>query len=251
MSDKIYIQKTELKRADAVRINSAEDIPEALRGAISVQKDGVHLECREGAEVAPLGRVIRWEQTEVSENCPHGINTWAISPEGEKSRFVEKDGAFFQKPTPTPAAPIPENGQIPDWLKGAPIEQKRDGTIELTTDWGVSSGKPGEAYFVKYGTKADGTPDANILTKTEKSFDAYSVCTEDGQNLCTLREFDDAFTAAREKDPTATIGQVYDQFCNAAAANIPTAQADAPARGSEFDGMFASDDKSAEDTFGL
>lgn len=40
MSDKIYIQKTQLKKADAIRINTAEDVPENLRSAIRVQEGG-------------------------------------------------------------------------------------------------------------------------------------------------------------------------------------------------------------------
>ena len=210
MSDKIFIQKTELKKADAFRVNGPEDIPESLRDAIRVDKDGIHMECQEGAEVAPLGRVIRFEKVEPSENCPHGFNSWAISPEGEKKRFIEKDGAFFQKPVPSPAAPIGED--VPDWLKGADISQKRDGSFTIKTDWGESSGKPDEAYWVKYGTKADGKPDANILTKGTDSFDAYSVCTEDGKNICTLRQFDNKFTVMREKNPDVSYEDVLNQL---------------------------------------
>lgn len=42
-----------------------------------------------------------------------------------------------------------------------------------------------------YGFKEDGKPDANILTKTEKSFSEYIVCDENGQDICQLSELED------------------------------------------------------------
>lgn len=55
---------------------------------------------------------------------------------------------------------------------------------------GESTGYPGEAYFVLYGTKADGTPDANILTKTEPSYETYFVCDSEGNIISKLSEID-------------------------------------------------------------
>lgn len=248
MSDMIYIQKTQPKEADAIRINSEDDIPENLRSAIRIEQneDGesvINMDCREGAETAPLGRIIRFEETEANDNCPNGINAWAISPESETTRFIERDGKIYQKPVPAPALPLGED--IPDWLDGAPIEQKRDGSFEITTDWGVSSGKPGEAYWVKYGDKADGTPDANILTKSEKSFDDYSLCTRDGVNICTLREFDDTYNLMRQKDPSVTPALAASQLFlqKKGGCEITTST-----RGTEFDDILAADDVSVDDT---
>lgn len=38
--------------------------------------------------------------------------------------------------------------------------------------------------------KEDGTPDANILTKTEKSYRDYIVCDENGEDIGFLCEID-------------------------------------------------------------
>lgn len=66
------------------------------------------------------------------------------------------------------------------------------GIWKVKTDWGESSGKIGEAYWVLYGIKADGTPDVNILTKTEKSYQDYIVCDENGNDIGALSEIDPA-----------------------------------------------------------
>lgn len=81
---------------------------------------------------------------------------------------------------------------IPEFLGGADIHQNEDGSWTIKTDWGESTGFPGKAYWVRYGTKEDGTPDANILTKTEKSYRDYIVCDENGKDIGFLYELDPA-----------------------------------------------------------
>ncbi len=104
---------------------------------------------------------------------------------------IEKDGVFYAKPKVIPACPM--GVEIPDWLDGAPIEKNHDDSFTITTSRGKSTGNMMDSYWVRYGTKEDGTPDANILTKSEPSFDDYYLCTEDGQNICSLRDFDEGF----------------------------------------------------------
>lgn len=231
MSDQIYIQKKP-KKVDAVRIHTAEDIPEQLRDSISIDDEGkLHMQNAEtGESVSPAGAIVRFDPSE-DKNCPAGFNCWPISAKGE-ARFVERPDGWYQKPVPSPAAPIDEGSQFPGFMNGAAVEQKRDGTYTVATSWGESSGAPGEAYFVRYGTNKDGTPDVNILTKTEKAFDDYEVCTPDGKtNICTLRQFDDTLTAMREQDPNVSFDAV---------AREAKRRAEQPAtggRGSEFDSI--------------
>lgn len=81
---------------------------------------------------------------------------------------------------------------IPEFLTGAQIRHNEDGSWTIKTDWGESTGFPGSAYWVLYRTKADGTPDANILTKTEKSYRDYIACDENGEDIGFLSEIDPA-----------------------------------------------------------
>ena len=184
-TSKIFIQKAP-KPKDAVRIRSAEDIPDFLRGTISIEGEEMVMHNAEGSnQRAPLGMVCGFEKSEATSS---GYGMWPISDE---SRLIERDGKFFAKPTPTPACPI--GPEPPEWMSGAEIRHNRDGSFTMKTDWGESTGRPGEAYWVLYGVKADGRPDANILTISERSFSDYFLCTEDGQNICTLAEFDARF----------------------------------------------------------
>lgn len=86
-----------------------------------------------------------------------------------------------------PAQPVSE--EFPEFLEGANITHNEDGSWSIKTDWGISTGFPGAAYWVLYGTKEDGTPDANILTKTEKSYRDYIV-SENGKDVGYLYEID-------------------------------------------------------------
>ena len=206
----LFIQKSEFKKADAFRINGPDDIPEHLKNAISISDGKVVMENAEtGKSTAELGQIIRFEESD-NPNCPSGFNSWPISKEDEGKRFVEKDGVIYQKPVPTRAMPI-EDHVMPEWMAGANVtttEEERDGKTvlvqSLETPWGVSKGVQGEAYFVRYGTTADGKPDCNILSTSEKSFDAYEVCTKDGERICSLREFDDTYKAILEKESDVT-----------------------------------------------
>ena len=83
---------------------------------------------------------------------------------------------------------------IPSFLSGADIRKNVDGSWSIKTSWGESTGFPGECYWVLYGINEDGTPDANILTKTEKSFKDYIVCDENGEDLGWLSELDEMWS---------------------------------------------------------
>ena len=178
----IYIRKGIAKK-DAVRINCEEDIPEFLADSIHIVDGMLELDCVEGVEHAPLGSVIGYE---VSEKTMSGMNVWHIA--NAATNLDERDGVFYTKPVVYVAQKIGE--ELPSFLVGAPIERGIDGSYIITTSWGKSVGYPGDAYFILYGVKEDGTPDANILTKSERSYDAYYVCTKDGEIIGKLSELD-------------------------------------------------------------
>jgi len=134
-------------------------------------------------EHAPLGSVIGYEP---SEKTKSGINTWHIA--NAATNLVEKEGEFFTKATVNRAARVSD--ELPAFMEGADVVRNEDGSWTVTTDWGESKGYPGQAYFVRYGTKADGKPDVNILTKSEESYQAYYVCEEDGTIIGKLSEMD-------------------------------------------------------------
>lgn len=184
MNDIIFVHKRAGAKKDAVRVNSATDIPEFLKGAVKINGDKLELECVEGKETAKLGEVIGYEK---SEKTSSGYNCWVIG--NAETNLIEKDGVFYKKATVMQAAQICEDN-IPAFLKGAEVRKNLDGSWTIKTDWGESTGKPYEAYWVLYGIKEDGTPDANILTKSEKSFSEYIVCDESGKDICSLSELE-------------------------------------------------------------
>lgn len=171
------------QKGDAVRINSIADIPDFLKDTITIKGNQIHLVCVEGNETAPLGSVIGYEE---STSTSTGWNTWHIA--NASINLVEFDGVFYKKATVMPAMAVSE--EFPEFLKGANITHNEDGSWSIKTDRGFYTAFPGDGYWVKYGTKEDGTPDADILKKTYMSYTDYIVCDEDGQDLGPLWEID-------------------------------------------------------------
>ena len=187
----ILIHKEAGTKKDAVRVTKESNIPDFLKEAITIVDGRIQLQCVEGTENADFGAVIGYE---VSENTPSGYNCWVIG--NASTNLVEKNGVFYKKAT-VMKAQLVEKNKIPDFLQGAEVRKNEDGSWTIKTSWGESTGFPGECYWVLYGTNEDGTPDANILTKTEKSFKDYLVCDEDGEDLCWLSELDEAWNRGK------------------------------------------------------
>ena len=181
----IRIHKQAGARKDAIRINTVADIPDFLSQSITVVDKSLHIVCVEGNETAPIGSVIGYEE---SAQTPTGYNCWVIG--NAATNLVEIDGVFYKKATVMEAQAV--DNSYPEFLEGADITDNPDGSWTINTDWGESTGYPGMAYWVRYGTKEDGTPDANILTKTEKSYKDYIVCDENGNDIGFLCEIDPA-----------------------------------------------------------
>ena len=173
-----YIQKG-AKEKTAFRLRTAADIPAFLAKTVRKRLDGKFaLDCLEGEETAPAGVIIAYEKEPRTRS---GWNSWVIADE---SRIIEKDGKIYARPKVTEAALI--GSRLPSFMDGADVTRNDDGSYTVTTDWGRSSGKPGDGLFVRYGTKADGKPDVNILTFGTESAKQYNLCTKDGRNLCRL-----------------------------------------------------------------
>lgn len=192
----IHIRKLAGKKKDAFRLNSAEDIPEFLQNNVFIfigaEGDVAYLRCVEGELTCPLGTVIGYEQ---SDTTGTGYNVWPIG--NADTNLIEEDGVFYQKPTVIQAELM---GERPSdltmgglfWRNLQSSPGKPRGSWTIVTDWGESTGMPGQAYWVRYGTKPDGTPDANILTMSEQSFQDYYVCEADGTLICPLAEYQPA-----------------------------------------------------------
>lgn len=185
MAKKVFIHKQAGQKKDALRVSKVSDIPEFLKSSIDIAGEKLHLTCVEGNEICQLGSVIGYE---ISENTPSGYNCWCIG--NAESNLIEVDGVFYKKATIMPAMAVTD--EFPEFLEGADITRNLDGSWSIKTDWGISTGFPGQAYWVRYGTKEDGSPDANILTKNEKSYGDYIVCDDDGNDIGLLSEIDPA-----------------------------------------------------------
>ena len=190
MYDTILIHKKAGTRKDAVRIKRKRDIPDFLNNAIEIWNGKLYLQCVEGTEIAELGSVVGYE---VSDHTPSGYNCWVIG--NAATNLVEKNGVFYKKATVFKAALLSDT--IPDFLAGADVHKNADNSWSIKTSWGVSTGLSGEAYWVLYGTNEDGTPDANILNRTEKSFKDYIVCDSLGRDLGGLLELDNIWRSGK------------------------------------------------------
>ena len=192
MKNIIFIHKEAGTKKDAVRVKSELSIPDFLKEAIKIVNGKIQLECVEGTETAEFGEVIGYE---VSEQTPSGYNCWVIG--NAATNLVEKNGVFYKKATIMKAMLV-DTDEIPEFLSGACIRKNTDDSWTIKTSWGESTGFPNECYWVLYGYNEDGTPDANILTKTEKSFKEYIVCDEDGNDLGWLSELDEIWCSEIE-----------------------------------------------------
>ena len=183
MSIIINIHKVAGQKKDAIRVNNVSDIPEFLQKTITIADGMLHLECVEGNETAPLGSVIGYEQ---SARTASGWNTWCIG--NAATNLVEVDGVFYKKATVLPAILVPKaDDEQPDWAKACNLTYNGDGTATFKTDWGFSTGRIGRDFLLLYGMKEDGSPDANILIRGEKSYYDYIVCDE-GTDIGKLSE---------------------------------------------------------------
>ena len=121
MTNTIRIHKQAGAKKDAIRVNTGKDIPEFLRSTIAIEGGQVKLVCVEGAEVAPLGSVIGYEE---SEKTSTGWNAWCIG--NAATNLIERDGVFYKKATILTAQQVSD--EAPEFLEGANIRHNSDGS---------------------------------------------------------------------------------------------------------------------------
>ena len=73
---------------------------------------------------------------------------------------------------------------------GDRFHEIEDGKFQIDTDWGTAQCDANGGYVVIYGTKEDGSLNANFLTKGTPSFYEYYVVDHKGEILESLEEYD-------------------------------------------------------------
>lgn len=181
---------------DCVRISSIEDIPEFLQGVVKVDGDTLVLDCLEGEERAPLGSVIAYEKLDSGK-----MNVWNKANWKETTREV--DGVFYEIPKPNKAVRVTDDLplSIIEGL-GDRFKELPDGSFQIDAGWGLVTCAPYNGYVVIYGTKEDGTLDANFLTKGTPSFEQYYVLDENGEISQSLSEYDESLMKDMSKSKT-------------------------------------------------
>lgn len=170
---------------DCVRISSHEDIPEFLKEVVKIEGDMLVLDCLEGEERAPLGSVIAYEKLESGK-----MNVWNKANWKETTREI--DGIFYELPKPNKAVRVGE--ELPSFVVdglGERLTRLEDGSFQIDAGWGLVQCAPNNGYVVIYGTKEDGSLDANFLTKGTPSFEQYFVLDEEGDIIQTLTEYEE------------------------------------------------------------
>lgn len=169
---------------DCVRISGENDIPAILKDVIKVEGEMLVLDCLEGEERVPIGSVIAFEKLESGK-----MNVW--NKANWKETTMEIDGVFYEIPKPNKALPLTE--VLPEIVVsglGDRLKVLEDGTYQIDAGWGLVTCKPNNGYLVIYGTKQDGSLDANFLTKGTPSFQQYFVVDETGKIIQSLEEYD-------------------------------------------------------------
>lgn len=132
----------------------------------------------------PIGSVIAYEQLESGR-----MNVW--NKANWKETTMEINGVFYELPKPNLAVPVTEKlpKSVIDGL-GDKLTVLEDGIYQLDAGWGLVTCKPDNGYLVIYGTKENGSLDANFLTKGTPSFQQYFVLDENNKIIQSLEEYD-------------------------------------------------------------
>ena len=178
---------------DCVRINSEIDIPDFLKSVVILKENMIILDCLEGEEKVPLGSVIAYEKLENGK-----MNVW--NKANWKETTTEINGVFYELPKPNKAIPVTES--LPKSIVnslGDRFSVLQDGTYQIDAGWGLVTCAPDDGYLVIYGTKEDGSLDANFLTKGTPSFKQYFVLNDNNQIVQSLEEYDANLETTKNK----------------------------------------------------
>lgn len=163
------------------------DVPQILTQ--SVENPGMFVGCNNHM-------LIKYEPTELLES---GIGTWPKT-DWQTAAYQDDNGGWHNRPKVVQAALVHDG--MPAFAEGGDIQrttwetekgEKKSG-YEVHTSWGsVSKGAEGETYLLRYADdNENGSPNLNILTRTEKSAGEYLVCTQEGKPLGSFRDLDAA-----------------------------------------------------------
>ena len=143
------------------------------------------LDCVEGRQECPVGSVVGYEK---SARTRSGWNCWCIGD--VQATLVEENGLFYTRDDILEVELLTEMSPI--LLAGAEVWRNDDGSWSYKGPWGIQTGFPGQAYWVRCGFNWDGIPKGYILTKSEESYRSFIVCDMDGNDLGYLHELDPA-----------------------------------------------------------
>ena len=186
MQQTILIHKeTTNKQKNIIRINSEEDIPMFLLNSIFVKDKKICLIFDGNLKFYPIGSVIGWD---INSSTNTGFICWYIDPISQN--LVEKEDGTFYSTTILKTLAI--DNEFPEFLEGANITENQPNSWSIENEQTERTAQSGQGYWVLYGTKEDGTLDADILLKTDPSYRDYIVCDENGKDLGKLCEIDPA-----------------------------------------------------------
>ncbi|MBR2704044.1 MAG: hypothetical protein IKE91_01075 [Clostridia bacterium] len=169
--EQIIIKKLGGRRDNIALVHTEADIPEFLRGTITVEDGKMRLECTEGREVVEFGQFIAWE---TSEKTGTGFNAWCKSNGFDTIDIV--NGEYFERTKPVKAQVIDFDEPVPEFMTGAQIDRGPAGEVVLHAAWGDQTAVPGQCYM--YLAYEDGT--YALLDLDSESAKQYFVCDEDG-----------------------------------------------------------------------
>lgn len=184
----IQIRKKGFEPANAIRVNHSLDIPEFLWDTIKIGNKKINLISGDGTETCPLGSVIGYRTSTNTPTGWTGWTAWHIPKAIANATLTEIGGSFYKKPSIFLAQLVDD--KLPEFLKGAKIIKNGNGSWTIINDWFRKTGFPGEAYWVLYGIKGNGTPNATIITKSEQEYLDYIVCDKNGTDICALAKMD-------------------------------------------------------------
>lgn len=162
-----------------------------IKDAIDTSEPGIYkldnAEAGHFGQTCHDGDIIRYEEYRDANNCPAGWNLWvyglpvAVKTATEIYSVVDPRDAVFVENINDVVNFIKDNSSS-DWFNERVTATNN--TIAIKTDWGVSNGKVGNCFVVKYGKD-----DFNILTLGTPTVDECFILDADGNITKCLNQY--------------------------------------------------------------